>query len=119
MRTGPRFTAEQSGDTVIIRLQRHALDSQFSRRDRRDVEALLTTHSRLILDLSAIATTNGTGLEMIADWISCADSAGNSLVLAHCSRQIVSLMSILRRSHVARVVPSVNEATENNGAVTE
>lgn len=91
-------------------MQRRALDSRFSRRDSRDVEKLLTKHSRVILDLRAVATTNGSGLEMIAGWISCAESAGNSVVLAHCSRQIVSLMNILRTSQAARVVPSVSDA---------
>jgi anti-anti-sigma factor len=110
MRTGARFTVEQSGDAVIIRLHRHALDSRFSRRDRRALETLLSTHSRLILDLNAVATINGTGLEMIADWTSYADSAGNSLVLVQCSRQVMSLMSILGASQVARVAPSVSDA---------
>ncbi len=99
MRTGPRFTAEKSGHAIVIRLHRHALDSRFSRRDRRALEALLASHPRLILDLNAVATINGSGLEMIADWINSADSAGNSLVLAHCSRQVVALMSILGVLH--------------------
>jgi anti-anti-sigma factor len=110
MRTGARFTAEQSGDAVIIRLHRHALDSRFSRRDRRALETLLSTHPRLILDLNAVATINGTGLEMVADWTSYADSAGNSLVLVQCSRQVMSLMNILGASQVARVAPSVSDA---------
>jgi anti-anti-sigma regulatory factor len=107
-----RFTAEQFGETIIIRLQRRALDSRFSRRDRRCVEMLLTRHPRLILDLAEVATTNGTGLEMIADWVSCADSAGNSLVLAHCSRQILALMKILGISRIARVASSLTDAFE-------
>jgi anti-anti-sigma factor len=117
MRTSPRFTAEHSGDAIIIRLHPHALDSRFSRRDRRALEALLATHPRLILDLNAVATINGTGLEIIADWTNYADSAGNSLVLAQCSRQVMSLMSILGASQVARVAPSVSDAVHYFDAI--
>jgi len=109
MSAAARFDTEQTGDGTIIRLHSRALDSRFSRRDRRTLEILLTKYSRLILDLSAVATVNGTGLEMIADWIAAADSAGNSLVLAHCSRQVVSLLNIFGLSHVARVAPGVSE----------
>lgn len=117
MRTSPRFTAEQSGGVVVIRLQRHALNSRFSRRDRRHLETLLAGHSRLVLDLNAVATINGNGVEMLADWIGCADSAGNSLVLAHCSKQVLSLMGILGVSQVARVAPSVSDAVRCFDAV--
>lgn len=112
MRTGPRFSAEQSGDAIIIRLHRRALDSRFSKRDRRALETLLGMHSRLILDLKGIATINGTGLEMIADWINYADAAGNSLVLTNCSKQVTSLMNILGVSQIARVAPNLSAAID-------
>jgi anti-anti-sigma regulatory factor len=97
IRTASHFTAEQFGNTVIIRLKPRCLDSRFSERDRREVGDLLARHCQVVLDFAEVATTNSSGLVMIADWVKFVQSTGNPFVLAQCSGPILSLLSILRR----------------------
>ena len=110
IRTGSQFTAGQSGNTLIIRLKLRCLDSRLSERDRRQVSDLLPKHRQVVLDFAEVATTNGAGLDMIADWVKLVHSAGNALVLAECSGPILSLLGILRISRTVPVVSSVHDA---------
>jgi anti-anti-sigma regulatory factor len=110
IKNGSQFTAEESGNTVIIHLKPKSLDARLSERDRLQVTDLLVKYRQVVVDFAEIGTTNGTGLEMIADWIKFVQSAGNALVLAQCSRHIHSLLGILRISRVVPVVASLREA---------
>jgi anti-anti-sigma regulatory factor len=110
MRTGAQFSAEQSGDTVVIRLKLRCLDSRFSERDRRQVYDLLAKHRRVVLDFAEVATTNGNGLDLIADWVKFVQSAGTALVLAQCSGPILSLLGVLRISRAVPVVATMRDA---------
>jgi anti-anti-sigma regulatory factor len=110
IKAASQFTAEQYGNTLIIRLKLRCLDSRLSERDRRQVSDLLPKHRQVVLDFAEVATTNGAGLDMIADWVKLVHSAGNALVLAHCSAPILSLLGILRISRTVPVVSSVQDA---------
>jgi anti-anti-sigma regulatory factor len=110
IRTGAQFTAEQCGDTVVIRLKLRCLDSRLSERDRRQVHDLLATHRQVVLDFAEVAATNGTGLEMIADWVKFVHSAGTALVIAQCSGPVLSLLGVLRISRAVPVVATLRDA---------
>jgi anti-anti-sigma regulatory factor len=110
IRTASQFTAEQFGNTVIIRLKLRCLDSRFSERDRREVGDLLARHGQVVLDFAEVATTDSIGLQMIAEWVKFVQSAGSSLVLAQCSGPILSLLGVLRISRFVPVVSHWREA---------
>jgi len=110
IRTASQFTAEQFGNTVIIRLKLRCLDSRFSERDRRQVGDLLAKHRQVVLDFAEVATTDGTGLDMIADWVKFVQAAGSALVLAQCSAPILSLLGILRISKFVPVADNWRDA---------
>jgi anti-anti-sigma regulatory factor len=115
MRTTPvkdasQFTAEESGSAVIIRLKPQILDSRLSERDRSQLNDLLAKYRQVVLDFAEVATTEGAGLNVITDWINLVQSAGRALVLAQCSRPIISILAILRISRVVPVVASLRDA---------
>ena len=95
---------------MIIRLKLRCLDSRFSERDRRQVGDLLAKHRQVVLDFAEVATTDGTGLDMIADWVKFVQAAGSALVLAQCSAPILSLLGILRISKFVPVADNWRDA---------
>ena len=112
IKNGSQFIAEQAGNTLIIRLKLHSLDSRLSERERYQVNELLAKYRQVIVDFADVATTNGTGLDVIADWVRFVRSAGNALVLAQCSAAIVSLLRVLRISRVVPVIASLRDALD-------
>jgi ABC-type transporter Mla MlaB component len=113
VKAGSRFIAEQSGNTVIIRLKPGGLDSRLPARDRREVADLLTRHRGVIVDLAEVATTTAAGLEIIVGWIEHTQAAGNDLVLARCSRPTLSLLSVLRISRAVPVFSNLGDAVDS------
>ena len=104
------YSAELSGKVMVIRLRRSSLKSRFPDRGRREVDDLLTVHRQVVLDLAEITTTAGMGLQVIVEWIKVSQSAGNVLVLAQCSRQMLSLLGILRISREVAVLANLQDA---------
>jgi anti-anti-sigma regulatory factor len=105
IRTAFQFSAEQFGNTIVIRLKLRCLDSRFSKRDRRAVGDLLAKHSCVVLDFAEVVNTDSSGLQIIAEWVKFVQSAGIALVFAQCSGPILSLLGILR---ISRFVPVVS-----------
>ena len=110
IRNGSQFIAEQSGSTLIIRLKLKSLHARLSERDRHQVSELLVKYQQVIVDFADVATSNSTGLDMVADWVKLVRSAGNALVLAQCSNPILSLLGILQISRVVPVIASLRDA---------
>ncbi len=112
IKSGSQFIAEQSGHTLIIRLKLNSVDSRLSERERYQVNELLAKYSQVIVDFSDVATTNATGLSVVADWVKFMRSTGNALVLARCSAAIQSLLGVLRISRVVPVLASLRDALD-------
>jgi len=112
IRNGSQFIAEQCGSTLIIRLKLQTLHARLSERDRYQVSELLARYSQVIVDFADVATSNSTGLDMIADWVKFVRSSGNALVLAQCSKPILSLLGILQISRVVPVIANLRDALD-------
>jgi ABC-type transporter Mla MlaB component len=109
IRTASHFTAEQFGNTVIIHLKPRCLGSRFCERDRREVGDLLARHHQVGLDFADVATADGSGLVMIADWLKFVQAKGSPLVLAQCTEPILWLLGA---SPISKHLPVVSSWRE-------
>jgi len=110
IKNGSQFTAEECGGTILIRLKLRSLDSRFSERDRQQVRELLQNYRQVVVNFEEVGSPSGAGLETVAEWVNLVRSTGSTLVLAHCSAPIRSLLNLLRISRIIPVAASVRDA---------
>lgn len=78
--------------------------------DRRTIRGLASTHRRVVVDFGNVLTITGSGLDMIQDCVDLVESEGAVVVFAQCSKQIRSLLRIVRTMKTIPIFSSVRES---------
>jgi len=103
---------EEHQNVMVLRPEGHALDARNAEQFRDSVRPIISSHSKIVLDMSQIRFVDSAGLGALLSLMRGLASQNGQLRLVGLQDEVLTMFRQIRMNMVFEIYDSVQQATE-------